>query len=284
MSHKTVRRLRLVYGFLLSALIIALGIGFMVSCVAIYRTGASPFTKESIGTAFARFAPLAYVTLAGVVLGIVGDILLAVLVPAAPARPKARRDLSATLAGLSARVSLASCTEETRATIRRARRARRILWWGAVAVTAIAAVPALVWCLDPAHFAVENLNDHIIAAAAVILPCTLVALGVWVAVVYLRAASVKREIALLKAALVEASKAAKTQGTIETVNADKANLSTAPSVGRAGGHTDRRLLWGVRGVILAAGIVFIVLGVLNGGMADVLGKAVRICTECIGLG
>ena len=36
--------------------------------------------------------------------------------------------------------------------------------------------------------------------------------------------------------------------------------------------------------ILVVGIVCIVLGVRNGGMADVLGKAIRICTECIGLG
>ena len=47
---------------------------------------------------------------------------------------------------------------------------------------------------------------------------------------------------------------------------------------------DPRVLWGVRAVILAVGILFVVLGILNGGMADVLGKAVRICTECIGLG
>ena len=31
-------------------------------------------------------------------------------------------------------------------------------------------------------------------------------------------------------------------------------------------------------------IVFIVLGVMNGGLRDVLVKAVNICTECIGLG
>ncbi|MBE6586468.1 MAG: thioredoxin [Ruminococcaceae bacterium] len=43
-------------------------------------------------------------------------------------------------------------------------------------------------------------------------------------------------------------------------------------------------MWAVRGVILVVGLAFVVLGVLNGGMADVLGKAIRICTECIGLG
>ena len=43
-------------------------------------------------------------------------------------------------------------------------------------------------------------------------------------------------------------------------------------------------LWGVRLAVLIVAIVFIILGVMNGGMADVLGKAINICTECIGLG
>ena len=37
-------------------------------------------------------------------------------------------------------------------------------------------------------------------------------------------------------------------------------------------------------IIIALSAIFILLGVLNGGMADVLGKAIKICTECIGLG
>ena len=45
-----------------------------------------------------------------------------------------------------------------------------------------------------------------------------------------------------------------------------------------------RSVWIVRGVILAVSVVLIVLGVMNGGMRDVLGKAIKICTECIGLG
>ena len=31
-------------------------------------------------------------------------------------------------------------------------------------------------------------------------------------------------------------------------------------------------------------VALIVLGVMNGGMFDVLVKAINICTECIGLG
>jgi hypothetical protein len=48
---------------------------------------------------------------------------------------------------------------------------------------------------------------------------------------------------------------------------------------------DRKVgLWIVRGVLLAAGIALIVVGIVNGGMADVFEKARNICTQCIGLG
>ena len=40
----------------------------------------------------------------------------------------------------------------------------------------------------------------------------------------------------------------------------------------------------LRGALYAAAVLFIVLGVLNGGLHDVLVKAIHICTECIGLG
>lgn len=40
----------------------------------------------------------------------------------------------------------------------------------------------------------------------------------------------------------------------------------------------------LRAIILVIAIVFIVLGVMNGGLRDVLVKAINICTECIGLG
>ncbi len=40
----------------------------------------------------------------------------------------------------------------------------------------------------------------------------------------------------------------------------------------------------LRRILMAAAIVFIIMGILNGGMKDVLVKAIRVCTECIGLG
>ncbi|MBQ8161893.1 MAG: hypothetical protein IJ083_14270 [Clostridia bacterium] len=40
----------------------------------------------------------------------------------------------------------------------------------------------------------------------------------------------------------------------------------------------------IRLILALLGILFTVLGVMNGGMRDVMVKAIQICTECIGLG
>ena len=54
----------------------------------------------------------------------------------------------------------------------------------------------------------------------------------------------------------------------------------------AGGKVENRALGGktVRTVLLVAAVVLIVAGAFNGSARDVFGKAVKICTECVGLG
>ena len=49
-------------------------------------------------------------------------------------------------------------------------------------------------------------------------------------------------------------------------------------------HHHSKLLLSIRIALLVISIALIIAGILNGGMADVLSKAVNICTECIGLG
>lgn len=45
--------------------------------------------------------------------------------------------------------------------------------------------------------------------------------------------------------------------------------------------TGKKALWAA---LFALGVLLVILGVMNGGAQDVLAKAVRICSECIGLG
>lgn len=82
------------------------------------------------------------------------------------------------------------------------------------------------------------------------------------------------------AAAQNAAKApAQVQGTSAAQNAAKAPAplnSISPETAR------RRIL--LRRVLMAAAVLFIVLGIFNGSMKDVLIKAIKICTECVGLG
>ena len=40
----------------------------------------------------------------------------------------------------------------------------------------------------------------------------------------------------------------------------------------------------IRRILYAVAICFVVMGIFNGSMRDVLVKAIKICTECVGLG
>ena len=59
MSEKTIRTIRLVYGVVLSALLVMAGVLLITGCVSIYQSGPRPFTPESI--AAAHMLPIATV-------------------------------------------------------------------------------------------------------------------------------------------------------------------------------------------------------------------------------
>jgi len=59
-------------------------------------------------------------------------------------------------------------------------------------------------------------------------------------------------------------------------------MNTADGRQRTPEETGKRRA--LRACLLAAAAALILLGILNGGLQDVLTKAIWICTECIGLG
>jgi hypothetical protein len=266
MSNETKGLIHLIYGIILSVLILAVGVCFALSCISIYQSGASPFTRESISAHFVRIAIPTYICIAGVI----GGAVLSLALPVDGVKVKSRRDPEDALHKLSARLDLTTCDESTAASIRMERRWRCRVTVILTVLAGVTLLPALMWCVNPAHFSIENLSEDIKTAALFILPCAAVSLGLLTGERLLRHASVARETATVKAALVAMKGTAKPT---EKANPDKKKWSSDP-----------RFVWGVRGAILVVGVVFIVLGVCNGGMADVLGKAIRICTECIGLG
>ena len=99
------------------------------------------------------------------------------------------------------------------------------------------------------------------------LPLSVLALAVWCVTLFLCDLSYARELDELKSA----AKATP-------------SLIMRQSTPNKPQNECKATVWIIRAVIFAITVTFIVLGILNGGMDDVLSKAVKICTECIGLG
>ncbi len=262
MTPKQLRRIHTIYGIALAALVVVAGVLLCVGCVSIYRSGESPFTRAGVAEQLSRMAFPLLLTVAGVV----GGGILSWVLPMDGKRPRPLRHRADTLRRLTDAYDMTAAPEPYATRMQRERHFRRVLSAVAVALCLLAAFPAVMWCADDAHFAGADKTADIRDASVVVLASGAVALFDGLAVTVAMGASYERETTIVKRAIAKKAVARKEKNVI------------------CNRKREAIILWSVRGVILAVAVVFIVLGVQNGGMADVLGKAIRICTECIGLG
>lgn len=254
MTQNTTLWVRRIYFALITVTLIAAAILLMVQCVAIYRLGDAPFTRERVAEYFAPIAVPVYLCLGLVVAG----IALSPLLPAAP-DSKPDRD-RVTLRRLQQQVDLSAGDDLATRQVRSLRRTRRCLWDVTLALLAVGAVVFLWYALDLSHFSTEDINGSMIAAMLLLLPCVGVpALFALVTAYYCRR-SVRKEIELLR-------------------TIPKASATPKVVVSRG----DRWLPY-LQSAILVIGVALVVVGLLENGAAAVLTKAINICTECIGLG
>ena len=265
MTKTTIKRIKLIYKLALSLLLVASGILLMVGCVDIYRIGSRPFTPENIGNAFAKIRIPIFITVAAVAVG----VILWLFLPDEKRRVKAAPEPGTLAARLLKRVDLNACDPGLLDTVRRERHFRWQIRF-VVAVTCVEALlPGLVYVMKFsftenafAHFDMDY-NNAIIAACLWLLPSLCIMAGFCLLATHLNRGSAKLELEAVKQALAA-------QGKPLPVEKKTPERS--------------RTVWIVRIVLLVAAIAMIIAGIVNGGMADVLAKAINICTECIGLG
>lgn len=259
MSTTIIKRIKTLYAAVLSACLVATGILLMIACVRIYRIGDRPFTTENIADAFSRIRPIVLVTLALTAVG----ILLWLFLPSEKKKNKGAMPAKALAARLERKLSPDTCPVPILASIALEKRYRKILR----IVTAIACVeafvPALVYVLNFDHFTMDY-NSNIITACMWLLPGALISLGMCLTASFLMSASEQAQLEDVKRGIAARGK---TDAPIEE------------PVRKSG-----KGLLIVRIAVFAIAVAMIVMGVLNDGMADVLAKAINICTECIGLG
>lgn len=265
MTQKNRKTIHMLYGVILALLIVAVGVCFIVSCVSIYKSGESrPFSRESVAAQFEKIAIPTYVCIAAVV----GGIALNVALPLEKTKLRAKNDPKKKLDRLMKKIDLDMCEPDISKKIRMLILERRIAMIACAVVAIAAFVPVAIHLFNLDHFTVENLNGDVFMAIWIVLGASLVALGSGIACTLFVKYSFEEQIALATSVIAGGNAKA----------ADKASDESKSARSR------KWILPAVRFGLLGVGIVFVVLGIFNGGMRDVLEKAIAICTECIGLG
>ena len=263
MSNKTKKIVYLVYGILLSLLLVISGILLMISCYNIYQLGDRPFTPASISEAFSTIQAILYITIGGIAIG----ALLKVFLPLDEPKFKANISPITTLKRLEDKYDLAACEKEDVATYKKAKNIRLICKITAIVFCLILSLPTLIIALLPASYTMDY-NPSVINLCYLIIPSFIVCALIALAYVYSNDILINTQISSLKALIAEGK-----------VQKSEKNECTACQR-----RKERYHITYARIIISVVAIVFIILGIFNGGMADVLSKAINICTECIGLG
>ena len=213
------------------------------------------FSRELVAERFAPIAPLFFLAIgfaiAGLVLGIRDEKQDEPVQDA-----ELKRDL------LAARV--AEPSDAMKAEQVRQKRLQTAGWIG----FAICMIPILVYVTNGEHFPQGDvqLEQMIRSLAAAVLPFAILGIACLAVTSVLQEKSILREISAAQERIKEEKAAGITAE-------EKPRTESKPAAqGR------------VRLVLLILAAVFIVAGVLNGSAGDVLMKAIKICTECIGLG
>ena len=272
MTNEKLRKVHLIYGIVLSVIIIVTGICFIVSCIDIYKSGMRPFTYESISAHF--MAIIVPVVLC--IVGIVGGMVVSCF-PLEKPKIKGFIDTGITLKKMTAKIDISKCDAEAQSKITRERKIRKYSNYLCIDAIVVSLAISLIYVLNKSNFPAIDINAEMVNAMLFVIPCAIVSIASIYANVMICTASTVRELEVVKQALRSGQQS----------NKPTTAAGGPPPLTVTGGYVsgqNEKILLGARLTIFVLAVAFIVIGIFNGGMADVLQKAINICTECIGLG
>ena len=242
--------------------VILLGICFIVCCAHLYFTGGdTPYTPASVGKYLRIVAIPSVIT---IMLMIGGGVMK--ITSGVKNKETALRTYSEMLNSFCQRYDISAIdAPKVMTKILDERKSRETFKYIAYSFSAVVMALVFAYMIFVANFTITSLNADVVAALTVALPLSVIAVGIHIPRVLLAEDSAKREIDLIKAYIKE-----------------NGALKPNPKVKKANPEIDYVLI--AKGLLLTVSVIFILLGIFNGGMDDVLQKAVKICTECIGLG
>ena len=254
-KDKTMLFLR-IYKILLSVSIVLAGICLIAGCLSIYYAG-NGYSREIVNEMFSKICVPVYICLALVI----GSFIVNAVIPQ-QIKTKPSKDYRQILKNMYAKKDLQAADDAILKQINKEHKKRNIYRIVLVSIAVAAAFVFLSFALNSNNFHQTEITDSMIKAMCVLLPCAAVVFGFAVFTFYANSKSMKNEFELVKQ-LPNAETAKECEAAIDT-NEKKIKI----------------LKW----CLLSVGIAVLVFGAVMGGFADVLTKAINICTECIGLG
>ena len=263
MTDTTKKRIHQFYGILVSVACVFAGICFIAACMSIYfggqKAGLSQlYTRQIVAENFAKIAGPVYTCLVLVL----GGFALNLLLPVEKPRLKVNKNLPLILARLQDKTDLTCCSHGQKAALTKEQTLRKnwVLCSGILLLGG--SVIFLLHACDPGNWGTNSTPSMVVAmekmVGAMAVPCLVTILAA-----YQIRKSLTREIDLMRQFSAQFPKKA------EKVE-PKACCQKPVSIARV--------------AILVIAVLLVVLGACNEGTADILTKAVNICTECVGLG
>lgn len=264
MSNK-IKLLHAAGSILLSVAAVVCAVALIISCVQIYRGGDRPFTPESISAAWSSIAIFVWLFVALVI----ACGVLFWLFPLPAKKTKATASPHVRLAKVRQRLARKQYADELLAPLERHDHYLKTMRASAVIVCTLSAIYPLFYLSDLDNFTSidTQLNAQIIRAVLPALGCALIALFFCGAVRLLSDISAERAVVYAKAIMLLPAPA-----------------SEKKPVGKQSRAIPKYAMFVCRAILIVVAIAMTVIGIFNGGMNDVLQKAIKICTECIGLG
>ena len=257
MSNKTIGMIRRVYGILLTISILIAAVCLMAACLEIYDGGNGTFSREAVAAAFSPIAAPVVLCLALVLLSFPLNLL-----PQEAGKRKTVRNNRLILQRLHSKADLGACDAVLRDAVAAQQKCRRLCRSVTLGLLAATFLIFMIYVLTGDRFLLPDITTSMKQAMLVLLPCLAVTFGYGIFAHYRSEKSILAEIDLMKQAVKEAPAEPEANAELEV----KMNVNT------------------LRTAITLVAVAVLLFGYFTGGTADVLTKAINICTECIGLG
>lgn len=251
-NKKVLDRLFLI---IVSILTVLMGVIFIIQVLRIYYGNEATFTREICGKFLLQMLPIIILWIVTVVAS-----YIYFKIKKNPEKNFAKITYAAKLKNLEA---MCPYVEEEYELINKEKKKRKIAMIINIVVLCICAIMSLGYLLNVKHFdSSGDLTKQAIDMGIHLLPWVIIAFGSMIGTTIYEEISSKKSIELVKLVI-------KNNGKKEAVKYENKNAKTLNII---------------RGVLVGVALILIVVGIFDGGAADVLQKAINICTECIGLG